>query len=198
MGAVVLVARGNLAAAVLHAVDVEAHYRVELLAHLHQEWHVLRVVLLRHEVLVVVDVFDLIGSLVLRFLFQLGEHLHRFFIAQLVFLIRYVERVFVHPGEHLIDLVHGLRGSQQLFLITTVAAAVRRFEHQVCSGHLPKSCNVALFSHTSHFGEEFTALKLSLVGRPCAQGLLVRPIELESDHLVPVSQILAARLLPGV
>ena len=48
----------------LHTEDIKADYRIELLRHLHQDFNIILLFLLRHEIKIIVMVFNFISSFV--------------------------------------------------------------------------------------------------------------------------------------
>lgn len=82
MNTLVVVTGRNRTTTLIHADYIEAHDRVELLGHLHQDRHVLAYVFLRHEVLIVILILYLIGSLIGNLLIEFLKDLHVLFVAK--------------------------------------------------------------------------------------------------------------------
>jgi hypothetical protein len=57
----------NTTARVLHTEDIKADNRIELFRHLHQDFNVILFFLLRHEIQIIVMVFNFVSSLVRQF-----------------------------------------------------------------------------------------------------------------------------------
>jgi hypothetical protein len=63
----IMAARSNTTARVLHTEDIKANNWIELFRHLHQDFNIILFFLLRHEIQIIVMVFNFISSLVRQF-----------------------------------------------------------------------------------------------------------------------------------